>query len=179
MPSGTVLAWVTAVLSVERVSYIWISRHPAMFRSWCSTWLPHSVADPVGVVQGLFYVFKGIQIGVFAWWCHTMGEGTLWPPLGTPGALAGGGLLMLAGQVLNVGVFRRLGTEGVFYGNRFGRPLPHVRAFPFSIVAHPQYVGTVLTIWGFFLVMRFPHDDWYAVPFIETTLYAIGARFEA
>jgi methylene-fatty-acyl-phospholipid synthase len=56
--------------------------------------------------------------------------------------------------------------------------LPWCRAFPFSVLQHPQYVGTVLSIWGFFLVMRFPHDDWYLLPIVETVYYALGAYFE-
>ena len=42
----------------------------------------------------------------------------------------------------------------------------------------PQYVGTVLSIWGFFLVMRFPHDDWLVLPVLETIYYTLGARLE-
>jgi len=52
------------------------------------------------------------------------------------------------------------------------------RAFPFSLLSHPQYVGTVLTIWGAFLLLRFPHDDWYALPVLETIYYTAGAWFE-
>ena len=47
------------------------------------------------------------------------------------------------------------------------------------MVAHPQYVGAVLTIWGFFLVMRFPHADWFLLPAVETVYYSVGAYFEA
>ena len=43
---------------------------------------------------------------------------------------------------------------------------------------HPQYTGALLSIWGFFLVMRFPHDDWYILPALETVYYVLGAYFE-
>jgi hypothetical protein len=46
-------------------------------------------------------------------------------------------------------------------------------------VAHPQYVGAVLTIWGVFLIVRFPHGDWLVLPALETVYYALGARFES
>jgi hypothetical protein len=36
----------------------------------------------------------------------------------------------------------------------------------------------VLTIWGFFLGMRFPHDDWFMLPVLETLYYAVGAQLE-
>ena len=75
-------------------------------------------------------------------------------------------------------VLYRLGKVGVFYGNKFGHAIPWCRAFPFSLLKHPQYVGAVLTIWGFFLVMRFPHDDWYLLPTLETVYYVLGTYFE-
>jgi hypothetical protein len=46
------------------------------------------------------------------------------------------------------------------------------------VLRHPQYVGTVLAIWGLFLAVRFPHDDWYVLPVLETVYYAAGAYFE-
>jgi len=85
---------------------------------------------------------------------------------------------MAAGQALNVSVFHRLGKIGVFYGNKLGYRIPWSRKFPFSCLKHPQYVGALLTIWGFFLVMRFPYDDWYLLPVLETVYYGFGAYFE-
>lgn len=44
---------------------------------------------------------------------------------------------------------------------------------------HPQYVGAVLSIWGFFILLRYPEpDDWVTLPLLETAYYALGARFE-
>jgi methylene-fatty-acyl-phospholipid synthase len=86
--------------------------------------------------------------------------------------------LIVAGQILNCGVFYRLGKVGVFYGSRLGYDMPWSRAFPFSWLKHPQYVGTVWSIWGFFVIMRFPHPDWYLLPALETVYYLLGAHFE-
>jgi hypothetical protein len=77
-----------------------------------------------------------------------------------------------------VSVFCRLGKVGVFYGNKLGYEISRCHAFPFSVLAHPQYVGTLLSIWGFFLVMRFPHDDWYLLPTVETVYYVLGIYYE-
>src|SRR5262245_34427204 len=75
--------------------------------------------------------------------------------------ILGLGLALIAGgQTLNLSVFYRLGKVGVFYGDRFGHQVPWCQGVPFSLFKHPQYAGT-LPIWGFFLVVRFPHDDWY------------------
>ena len=92
--------------------------------------------------------------------------------------LAVAAALMGFGQLLNFGVFYRLGAVGVFFGDRLGHAVPWCREFPFSWVSHPQYVGTVLTIWGLFLAVRFPQPDWFLLPVLETVYYALGARLE-
>src|SRR5262245_28245699 len=135
--------------------------------------------DPPAVLERFFYAFKGIQIGVFVCWCLAHGHGSLLPPdVGPLQAVLGAGLLGV-GQALNFGVFLRLGALGVFYGNRFGHELPHYEGLPFSLCKHPQYLGAVLSIWGFFLLARFPHDDWMLLPALETLYYALGAHFES
>jgi len=35
-----------------------------------------------------------------------------------------------------------------------------------------------MTIWGLFLITRFPHEDWVLVPALETALYMVGAHLE-
>jgi protein-S-isoprenylcysteine O-methyltransferase Ste14 len=56
--------------------------------------------------------------------------------------------------------------------------VPWCQGFPYSLFKHPQYVGTLLSIWGFFLLMAFPHDGWYLIPMLETVYYTGGAYFE-
>jgi hypothetical protein len=106
------------------------------------------------------------------------GHGSVLPASRDPGALALGGAALAVGQVLNWSVFYRLGTVGVFYGDRLGYEVPWCQAFPFSWLSHPQYVGTVLSIWGFFLVMRFPEADWLVLPVLETVYYVVGSLLE-
>jgi methylene-fatty-acyl-phospholipid synthase len=106
------------------------------------------------------------------------GNGSLWPASGNPLPVAIGLFLIAIGQVFNIGVFYRLGSNGVFYGNRFGFEITWNSAFPFSLLKHPQYVGAVLSIWGFFIAMRFPRSDWYVLPCLETSYYFLGAYFE-
>jgi methylene-fatty-acyl-phospholipid synthase len=86
--------------------------------------------------------------------------------------------LFLAGQVLNFSVFWRLGRTGVFYGNRLGHRVPRITGFPFSIVPHPQYTGTLVSIWGLFLIMRYPNPDWVVLPLLETVYYLAAMRLE-
>ncbi|KAJ9519887.1 hypothetical protein QJQ45_014615 [Haematococcus lacustris] len=57
-------------------------------------------------------------------------------------------LLFSFGQALNVGIYKAIGKVGVYYGTRLGHTVPWVTGFPFSVVPHPQYVGSALSVWG-------------------------------
>jgi methylene-fatty-acyl-phospholipid synthase len=169
------LGGAAALLGVERAVYVWIARAPASFRRWCVCRLRGALGDPVTVVQWLFVAFKIVQAGVFVGWCTGRDGGSVSVD---PAGWIGGAVLLLVGQTLNVLVFYRLGRMGMFFGDRLGHPVPWCRAFPFSVLTHPQYVGAVLSIWGFFLVARFPHHDWILIPLLETVLYGVGAWLE-
>jgi phosphatidyl-N-methylethanolamine N-methyltransferase len=136
------------------------------------------MGEPVDVLRFLFYGFKILQFTVFVGWCYFHGDGSLSSCGGSPWSLGLGLVFIVGGQTLNLSVFYRLGKVGVFYGDRFGYQVPWCRGFPFSLFKHPQYAGTLLSIWGFFLVMRFPHDDWYLLPLLETGYYTLSAHFE-
>jgi len=176
--SGWSVLLAAVLLSLERLCYVYIARCPDAFRAWCSRPAVASVGSPVEVVQKLFYSFKGLQFAVFFGWCAVYGYAAPLPLSGCLVPLGVGVACMVTGQMLNCSVFYRLGQVGVFYGNRLGYDVPWCRAFPFSLLKHPQYIGTVLSIWGFFLIMRFPHHDWYLIPVLETAYYALGAYFE-
>lgn len=51
-------------------------------------------------------------------------------------------------QALNVGIYRAIGHAGVYYGFKLGHSVPWVTGFPFNVVRHPQYVGSVLSVWA-------------------------------
>ena len=167
------------LLSLERLTYAYVAHRPEAFRARCRGPVLSALGDdPVTVVHKLFYVFKGIQTVVFLGWCSAFG-GTLVPwPAATPLGATLGALLIAAGSGLSLVVFRLLGPTGVFYGRELGYEVPWIRGLPFSVVPHPQYVGTVMTIWGFFLIMRFPHPDWWVLPVLETLFYLLGSRYE-
>lgn len=165
------------LLALERACYVWIARAPRSFRQWCARPAVAHLAEPVNVVRALFLAFKVLQCAVFAAWCVAYG-GSFPTVSDTPAAWVLGGVLMLVGQILSGLVFYRLGRVAVFFGDRLGYEVAWCETFPFSVLAHPQYVGTVLTIWGFFLAARFPHDDWFLLPLLETIYYSIGASLE-
>jgi methylene-fatty-acyl-phospholipid synthase len=152
------------LLSVERFCYVWAWRAPKSFRAFCHRPGVVGLGDPVSVLQKLFYGFKGIQFAVFFGWCFLQGTGFLSP--------------LMSGDRVALAVGAAAVVVGVFYGAKFGYVVPWCRAFPFSLLTHPQYVGTLLSIWGFFLALRFPHDDWYLLPTLQTVYYVVGAYFE-
>lgn len=70
--------------------------------------------------------------------------------------------LILAGQWLNVLVYRRIGIQGVYYGFEYGltRPDPTVAdSFPFNAMQHPQYVGGILTALGIWAIAALNRRD--------------------
>jgi hypothetical protein len=161
------------LLSIERIAYAIVWHRPDVLRRLAR------FGEPVDALRRLFYGFKAIQAGVFLGWLAWFGGGLAGiAPTSDRVALAAGIALAAAGQILNASVFVRLGRVGVFYGARFGHSVPWVEGFPFSLLAHPQYAGTVLTIWGFCLATRFPHADWVALPLLETVYYVAGALLE-
>lgn len=165
------------LLAIERAVYVLICRFPTTFAAWCAHPAARAIGGPVDVVRLLFVLFKGIQAAVFAGWIWMFSGGRV-SVTDSAGAVAAAIGLIAVGQVLNAAVFARLGVPGVFYGNRFGYALPRVASFPFSIVSHPQYLGAVLTIWGLFLLLRFPDRDWFLLPLVESAYYALGSRLE-
>lgn len=166
------------LLAVERLCYVWVWHRPRAFKTVARSRLFARFGRPVDVLRVWFYGFKALQGVVFAGWWAWFAGGVPWPPPAPLTVIAVGGTLIFAGQSLSAAVFRKLGNVGVFYGNRLGHEVTWVTGFPFNVVRHPQYVGTVLSIWGMFLVMRFPHPDWYTLPLLETLYYALGAHYE-
>ncbi|MEO5820167.1 MAG: PEMT/PEM2 methyltransferase family protein [Vicinamibacteraceae bacterium] len=165
------------LLALERACYLSVWREPARFRQIIVDRIGPA-AEPVGALANLFVLFKVVQAAVFLGWCLYFGGGRLLPADAPLPVLAAGTMLIVVGQVLNAAVFVRLGLTGVFYGNRFGHAVHWRYGFPFSWLRHPQYVGTVATIWGVFLALRFPNPDWIVLPLLETAYYVAGAFLE-
>jgi methylene-fatty-acyl-phospholipid synthase len=165
-------------LSIERVWYAWVWYNPASFRRFCTMPAVAVFGEPVDVLRNLFVCFKTLQLSIFFGWCYLHGNGRIIPTGEDDLWIWFGSVLIAVGQVLNVGVFLRLGKIGVFYGNRLGYNVPWCKGFPFSLCRHPQYVGAVVSIWGFFMTTRFPHDDWFLLPVLQTSQYLAGAYLE-
>lgn len=89
--------------------------------------------------------------------------------------------LIVFGQVLNAGIFRAIGHVGVYYGFKLGHVVPWVDGFPFNVVRHPQYVGSVATIWGGALLAAgvVPLPDVILLVFYWTLLYVFTGLMES
>ena len=172
------LAIAAVVLVAERACYVVIARRPDLFLALYAGFDPKRTSSAVAVVERLFFAFKGLQFGVFIAWCYVHGGRFPFPAPHGPFVMALSWALAVAGQVLVVSTFCRLGRTGVFFGDQLGYAVPRCRTFPFSLLAHPQYVGTLLTIWGGFMLVRFPHDDWWALPLLESVYYLGGMWLE-
>ncbi len=176
--TGWSLLAAAGALSLERIWYAWVWYDPDSFRRFCSQPAVAVFGEPIDVLRNFFLCFKTLQLAVFLGWCYFYGGGTIISPGDDEPWFVTGGFLIVVGQILNAGVFIRLGKVGVFYGNKLGYHVPWCKSFPFSLMPHPQYVGAVLSIWGFFMTTRFPNDDWYILPILQTGQYALGAYLE-
>jgi hypothetical protein len=71
-----------------------------------------------------------------------------------------------AGQALNSGVYKSLGTVGTYYGNRFGDPPAWATGFPYNLgISDPQYWGSILTVISTFNLLQTRQN-----PFFQLTL---------
>jgi methylene-fatty-acyl-phospholipid synthase len=164
------------LLSFERLGYLLAWHRPQTFMNWGARM--RIANDPVSALERLFYAFKLLQLIVFGSWIFVYSDSVVPLPMGSPMSQGLAIALLVTGQILNLSTFWTLGRNGVFYGARFGHNIPWRSGFPFSICPHPQYLGTVMSIWGLFLLFRYPAADWYLIPAVETVFYWLGAYFE-
>ena len=66
--------------------------------------------------------------------------------------------IFLFGQLLNFAVYYKLGNRGVYYGRELGyKNLPIIKSFPYNVISfHPQYVGSLMSIWSFMSMVVHP-----------------------
>jgi methylene-fatty-acyl-phospholipid synthase len=84
------------------------------------------------------------------------------------------------GQSLNAGTFSAIGRAGVYYGCKLGVSVPWVTGWPFDAVAHPQYVGSVLSVWGLTALLwgQVPGAALGALAAFWTSLYVVTGAHE-
>lgn len=135
---------VVGALALPHLLYAFIWYMPEL---WMKTFQKRSVE----VFETCAWLLKSVQFSsVVLWFVSNKdatrgGAGTTSIP---PVAGVIGLALMVLGQTLNAGTYKAIGHVGVYYGFKLGHAVPWVDGFPFSVVAHPQYVGSVLSVWG-------------------------------
>eukprot|EP00405_Crypthecodinium_cohnii_P007299 CAMPEP_0206422052 /NCGR_PEP_ID=MMETSP0324_2-20121206/1837_1 /ASSEMBLY_ACC=CAM_ASM_000836 /TAXON_ID=2866 /ORGANISM="Crypthecodinium cohnii, Strain Seligo" /LENGTH=213 /DNA_ID=CAMNT_0053886311 /DNA_START=84 /DNA_END=725 /DNA_ORIENTATION=+ len=139
-------------------AYIWAN--PADFKEKArSAPLRILGGHAVEVMEKLVLGLKAIQVSTLLAWC----EYGLLPACGffatrsrfavvdaVTGAMPARWMLGLAflipGQALNIGIYKAIGADGVYYGCKLDRPVPWATGFPFNLgIRHPQYVGAMLS----------------------------------
>ena len=121
---------VAFVLSLERLCYAWVWRHTDIFRELCTHPMVTVFGQPIDVLRKLFYGFKGVQLGVFLWWCVVYGQESNSLASSDTAALGGGMILIVVGQLLNFMVFYRLARLVYFTGTSWAIRYPAVPCSP-------------------------------------------------
>ena len=145
-----------------------------------------SKVHPVDLLAVIALCMKVVQLVSFLFYIVTLlGTNAFMETLtrAHPLTLLFGAVLVFAGQSLNIGTYKALGKDGVYYGIKFGRKIPWVTGFPFTVCPHPQYIGSSLSVWGvLWPIMRvFTGEflDLVAVGFYWSACYFTSAVIES
>ena len=145
--------------------------------------------DSVDLTVALFAVNKILQATAFFGFWHVAAndpdairtdDGDVRPR--ALSRLALGLPLVLAGQVLNAATYAAIGRDGVYYGCRFGRPVPWHTGFPFTVVSHPQYAGATMTAWGTCALLAnrtVVRRGWFGIAAAQSAYYLYMSLVEA
>eukprot|EP00735_Rhodelphis_limneticus_P013084 TRINITY_DN6595_c0_g1::TRINITY_DN6595_c0_g1_i1::g.13483::m.13483 TRINITY_DN6595_c0_g1::TRINITY_DN6595_c0_g1_i1::g.13483 ORF type:complete len:163 (-),score=13.56,sp/Q9SAH5/PLMT_ARATH/32.08/7e-22,PEMT/PF04191.8/1.1e+04,PEMT/PF04191.8/1.2e+04,PEMT/PF04191.8/1.5e-09,ICMT/PF04140.9/0.00077 TRINITY_DN6595_c0_g1_i1:154-642(-) len=125
-------------ITLSSVLYSWAWLKPAHFKR--ST---NAEKDPSGRLAQIAVVLRAVQF-ILCFLCWDLEELKTIPT----SHLMLAAILLLFGQHLNYLVYKYLGTDGVYYGTRFGKTLPWVHAYPYSHFKDPQYLGCIATAIG-------------------------------
>lgn len=144
---STPLVWTLVAFPHLFYAFVWFQPH--LFRALAGPCRPvqvfAAVASVLKLVQGLAVAAWLLEKSPVPW--------KKWPERISALQWCGFALLVGVGQALNVSLYRAIGMRGVYYGTKLGEEVPWHDGYPFTIVAHPQYVGSVLTLWGGYLLL--------------------------
>ncbi|KAK9826416.1 hypothetical protein WJX81_002088 [Elliptochloris bilobata] len=163
-----------SAITAPHVLYAAVWLHPTVWRRLFRR-------RPVTAFQRAAFIGKVGQATAFIAWfvAQTRLQGTtfsLWRV--PPGSWLTFFTLLAAGQALNIGVYRAIGQDGVYYGTKLGKTVKWCSAFPFSVVPHPQYVGSALTVWGLVALLCGHTPGIVAVGALWSALYLMTGLIE-
>ena len=150
------------LISLPHWFYAFIWLQPKRYINFSKTYLSLE-SHPVDTMALIATILKPIQFLSFIFWyigtgaMNNLYDLSIWSYLLFI-------ILFGIGQILNAGIYKAVGKDGVYYGIKLGKKIPWCTGFPFNVVAHPQYVGSVLTAWAVFYILYTP-------------LHAIGLQF--
>ena len=171
--------WVLVLcLSVPHWLYAFVWTRSKAFERFVFEYI--GIVSPVTVFSTTAHCLKVWQfLSLSAWY---LGKG---PFLGlgdrsVPQLVIALGLLAF-GQLLNISMMKAIGTNGVYYGVRLHRPVPWCTDFPFNTFRHPQYLGSVASLWGILLLIATPQHaaaGIFQVGVMHSAMYAITGYIE-
>jgi hypothetical protein len=134
------------VCAVERCACVhrWVIIHPASTKRTAALLRVDAVEWFAGVSLALNFA----QLGAVLAFVITSGRFGF-SPAGIAAALARAPLRALAapmfglGLVFKVTIFSAIGRDGVYYGSKFGKEIPWVHGFPFSVTGALPFRGAV------------------------------------
>eukprot|EP00397_Hematodinium_sp_SG-2012_P054489 GEMP01065744.1.p1 GENE.GEMP01065744.1~~GEMP01065744.1.p1 ORF type:complete len:258 (+),score=46.50 GEMP01065744.1:129-902(+) len=127
-------------LLAPHVLYFIVWHHAAKFNK---CFQPYSVT----IFHYLALALKVAQIAAYGVWYEVQ-------PIHE--VIAIGAILLILGTTLNAIVYRKLGFVGVYYGFKLGHAVQWRTDFPFNILRHPQYIGSLLSFAGMACLVRHP-----------------------
>jgi len=151
------------ITSLSHILYYYIWNYPFHFRFYAKD----LGLTPVTLMSSLSYTQKILQF-LFIY-SYSINNDTLMPYFEN---LNMGNILLIGiGQTLNLSVYYKLGTKGVYYGNKFGLQLPYITSFPYNIgINNPQYIGCILTLCGLYPLVSLNYVI-YASTLYHITMY--------
>lgn len=176
-PPGAAWYALLALLALPHAVYCFVWTQPRRWTALCGK----ARLQPVSALASFGAVVKLLQLALVGVYYLAVAPVIALSEIGIFRFLFCGALICF-GQLLNVATYRALGKAGVYYGFKLGRKIPWVTSFPFNIgLSHPQYVGSVLTIWGIFALTTTPAHErrgWITTAAIWTLFYTATALIE-
>jgi len=181
LPFPQALALYGTVLGPERLVYGFVYHYTPSFRRLAG--LGEKGKADLTIMHSLVSTFKVVQICAVA---SDLGPKINWSfPLdrmlgdeSSMARLALGAAFVVFGQILNVSIYKAIGSVGVHYGHELGHDVEWCTGWPFTVLRNPQYIGVVLTFWGIYLGLSPSWTDyeWFCIPLVISFWYTMSCN---
>ena len=167
---------VALLVSSSSALYTLIWFRPRAFAGACSRAL--GGGDPSRAMARVCMLLKVAQLAGIAHLAQWDWRAQLEAAARLPPALAvAAAALVLCGQALNLSVYATLGSDGVYYGARFGKSISWVYGWPYSLggvkIRDPQYLGCMLSLLGAFAIIEAPRSRVVMIAWMLNYFYLV------